>query len=369
MIDWLNFTIEVQHPTIAHGRWFVLDEFGEVLRESDTFRNVEGSYDSTMQVCSTSAMDFYSDAMLELGLWKGNDSKGQSSAISFFGNPVKYLQGHNVIGTNCIRGLVIELITDIFPKIGLPDSAFFDAILKVQSLDFWVTRIDITQMYDLGTSKDVDDYIYMLPLTVKARGDRCDYTKSTFYVGKHSTLWSLKIYNKYKELLSRSKHHRLNPAFDETGLLDFAKGKLRSEVTLRKKQIDRLKMSHASKLQGELDNLYNDFLGRLTMTNQRENHAMIAGLSPRYQATYYRWKEGGNPRSFLTKATFYNHKRELLKCGIDISNPPIPVGERVAEIEPLQKVLAPRIIRFSDIPRDLMPHLVQPYKSGNLRIA
>lgn len=369
MLDWLDFIIELQHPTIAHGRWMIIDEKGEVLRESDTFLKVEGSHESTMQLNSRSSIDFYSDSMIELGLYKGLDNAKQSSAIGFYGNPSKFLQGHNVIGCQCVRALAAGVVNEVFPKLGLPDSVFFEALAKIQQLDFWVTRVDITQMFDLGTNKDVDDYLYMMPLTVKARGDRCDYTKSTFYVGKHSTIWTAKFYNKYKELISASHKHRLNPDFNETGLLDFSKGKLRAEIVLRKKQLDRLSLTHASKLQPKINDLYNEFMGRMTMTNQRVNHKQLNELSPRYQATYYRWKEGDNPKSFLKKATFYNHKSALLQTGVDISKPPIPESQRVAEIEPLNKVLTPKIVRWSDIPKDLMPYIVQPIQDNHLRIA
>ncbi len=369
MIDWLDFTIELQHPTISHGRWCVVDENGEVLRESDTFRKVEGSFSSAINVSSTSAQSFYSDAMFELGLYQGIDNGFLSSAISFYGNPAKYLQGHNIIGTNCIRSLVCALVKDVLPKLGLSDFYVNQALQKVNDLDFWVTRIDITKMFDLGTNEDVEDYLYMMPLTVKARGDRCDYTKSTFYVGKHSTIWTAKFYNKYRELISKSKHHRLNPIFTDTNLLDFSKGKLRAELTLRKKQLDKLSLTYAKKLQPEINKLFNKFMGRMTMTNQRVNREKLSFLSPRYQSTYFRWRDGDNPKSFLTKSVFYRHKTALLEIGVDISKPPIMEENRRADIQSLTKVLAPKVVRWSDIPDDIMPYLVQPVKTNHLRVA
>ncbi len=369
MLDWLDFTIELQHPTIAQGRWCVVDENGEVLRESDTFRNVKGSYDSSINVASTSSSTFYSDAMIELGLYKGIDNGFLSSAISFYGNPAKYLQGHNIIGTDCIRSLVSALVKDVLPKLGLSDFYVNQALSKVHKLDFWITRIDITKMFDLGTNQNVEDYLYMMPLTVKARGDRCDYTKGTFYVGKHSTIWTAKFYNKYRELTSRSKHHRLNPIFTDTNLLDFSKGKLRAELTLRKKQLDILHLSYAKNLQPEINKLFREFMGRMTMTNQRANTVILTSLSPCYQSTYYRWKQGDNPISFLTRPSFYRHKSALLEVGIDISKPPIAEEQRKAEIQSLTKVLTPKIVRWSDIPNDIMPYLVQPISTSHLRVA
>ncbi len=366
MIDWLNFTIELQHETIPNGGCVVFDENGDIKRGFDIKRQIDGSHDSTIQVLSTSAFDFYSEVMIQLGLYKGSDSNGQSSAISFYGNPVKYLQGHNVIGTNCLRSLASAVIKDVFPKLGFSDSQLKFALKKIYSYDFWVTKIDITHMFDYGTHQNVENLMNTFIQTVKARGDRLSQDGNTFYIGKHSGLWSFKFYNKYNELISNSKHHKLNPKFKNTGLLAFAKGKLRAELVLRKKQLKRLNLLHASKLQGELDNLFNMFLGRFTMTNQRADKAKLQSLGIRHLNTYYRWKDGDNPKSFLSRPSFYRHRTQLLDIGIDIALPPIPDKERFAEIQPLPEVLSCKVVKWNDIPKNLMPYLIQPIKTKNL---
>lgn len=369
MIDWLDFTIEVQHETIENGRYMAIEYDGEIVFESNRMRKVEGSYSSTVQVTSRSSEDFYSKAFIELGLYTGNDTGGQSSAISFFGNPVKYLQGHNVIGSDCYASYAKELVLDVLPKLGVSQSVIDECVKKIEEYNFWITRIDITEMIDLGTDKDVNAYLDMMPLTVKARGDRCDYTKSTFYVGKHSGLWTLKFYNKFKELTSRSKHHKLNSLFTDTGLLEFSRGKLRAELTLRKKQLDRLKVTHASKLKNSLRSLYKQHLEKMTMTNQIADIDALYELSDCYQATYFKWRDGQLPKHFLPKSTFYDHKKVLKAIGIDISLPPIEASERTVNIEPLHKVLEPKIVNWHDVPAELMLYVVQPLQSNHLRVA
>lgn len=369
MIDWLDFTIELQHPTIEQGGFVVFDHTGEITRGSQIGRRVEGSFSSTIEVSSISSIPFYSDVMLELGLYKGIDNATQSSAIAFRGNPTKYLQGHNVIGTDCMRALASETVKDVFPKLGLSNRLMKKALRKINDFDFYVTRIDITKMFDLGSDNNVNDYLYMMPLTVKARGDRCDYTKSTFYVGKHSTIWTFKFYNKLKELLSKSKHHRLNPIFNDTNLLQFIEGKLRAELTLRKKELDRLKLTSAKHLHSKLNELFNEYIGRFTMTNQTANFDKLNTLSNTYRATYYDWEKGLNMKSRLKNSSFYVHKKVLLGIGVDISKPPIPSGERRINIEPITKMLAPKVVSWRDIPSDLMPYIIQPIKDNHLRVA
>lgn len=369
MLDWLNFTIELQHKTIPNGSCIIFDENGEITRGFDTKRFIEGSFDSRVAVISTSALYWYSEAMLTLGLYNGKDGNGESSAVSFVGNPAKYLQGHNIIGTSCLRALAIGVVSDIFPKLGFTNLQLEEAISKIVHFNFWVTKVDITHLYDFGSNENVVNFMSTLPQTLKARGDRVSHEGNTVYVGKRSGLWAFKFYNKYIELQSPKKVHRLNSRFENTGLLDFAKGKLRAELVLHKKQLERLNVLHASKLQGEIDNLFNTFLGRFTMTNQRVNKAKLQSLGIRHQNTYYRWQQGEMPVTFLSKSAYYRHRSTLLEIGVDIALAPIIESERTFEIEPLPQVLSPKVVKLSDVPKNLIPYLVQPFKNNNIRIA
>ncbi len=361
MIDWLDFTIELQHPRIKTGEFILTNEDDEIIRCSPTMKKIEGSYSSNVLVKSTSAISFYSECALSLGLFKGVDDREQASAISFYGNPTKFLQGHNIIGVDCIKSLVSNFIQVVFPKIGLSDY-IFQALQKVNNLDFWVTRIDITHLFNLGNNKNVEDYLYMLPLTVKARGDRCDYTKSTFYIGKHSTTWTIKIYNKYKELTSKSLKHRLNKKFENTNLLQFSNGKLRVELTLRKKELDRKKLTYAKFLQTEIHNLFIEYMGRITMTNQKPNQAKLYNLSNSVISTFYRWERGENLKSSLSKPTFYRHRKLLLDVGVDIALQPVPDSERKSNIISFVKTLEPSLVKWSDIPNDVLRYVVKPQR-------
>ena len=72
--------------------------------------------------------------------------------VYFTGNPVKFLQGHNLFGTNDIRHLMRlffdELLTDKHKSLGLcPDPFQYDLI---QDGHYELTRVDINESWHLN---------------------------------------------------------------------------------------------------------------------------------------------------------------------------------------------------------------------------
>ena len=309
--------------------------------ESSVRRRVEGSYCTSIAVSSVTP----SLPRAALSLPAATVAKlfpvpelppGHVSHLSFSGNPTKYLQGHNCFGIDCLRTLARGMVADVMPRLGFDAVTVARVLQRIDALDFEVSRVDITRMFALGTDEDVQDYLYMLPLTVKARGNRCGNSHDTFYVGQTSTLWTLKFYNKWRELQSRSKHHSLPDDLKLSGIDDFVKGQLRVELTLRKKQLDRYQLTNAAKLQEKISELFIEHAGKIDMTNQSINEKKLLDLS---------------------RATYYRHRAELLKYGIDIAKTPIHNEARKAVVEPLIKHLIPREI--IEIPAQLQPYLLK----------
>ena len=93
------------------------------------------------------------------------------------------------------------------------------------------------------------------------------------------------------------------------------------------------------------------------MTNQSINEKKLLELSNTYQGTYQLWKSGYNLKTHLSHNTYYRHRRELLKYGIDIAKTPIHNEARKAVVEPLVKHLIPREV--TEIPAELQPYLLK----------
>lgn len=355
MIDWLDVEIPIQHRPIEQGRRMLISPDGDVQWQAPLLRSVEndfgteGSYSATIAVSSITN-DWLADC------FRSYRREDCVCGLSIKGNPSKYLQGHNIFGIDCIRSLLISTVKDIMPKLGFMPIEVQGVVRSIIDWRFAVTRIDITKMFDLGSDAAVNEYLQMMPRTVKARGDRTDFVKNTFYIGRNSGLWSFKFYNKHKEISSSSKKHRL-PDFLPASLKDFACGQLRAELVLRKQMLTRLKLAYdPQKLQTEIDTIYDKFAERMTMRNQTISDKDINSLGNAYLGTLALWRQGKHLKSVMAHDTYYRHRRKLLEMGIDIAKPPIALDERIALVKPL-KVLAPR--QVVDIPAAFRPYQVQ----------
>lgn len=355
MIDWLDIEIPFVHAPIQQGRRMLINHDGEVMSEFPLLRSVENDFDTEGSYSSTIAISSVDNAYTT-GKTKRVEAGGKCTGLSIKGNPTKFIQGHNIFGLSCMRSLLVATVCKALPELGFTDLSIKVICKRIMRWEFRVTRIDITKMFDLGSDAAVNEYLQMMPRTVSSRGDRCEFCKNTFYVGKHSGLWSLKFYNKFKELCSRSKKHRL-PDFLPPQLKDFVEGQLRAELTLRKQMLDRLELTNEPELlELMLDELYSDFAGRLTMKNQNISEKDYLKLSSTYQGTLALWRQGKHLKSVLAHDTYYRHRRKLLEFGIDISKPPIAIEERIAHVAPL-KVLIPKEVTV--IPPQFQQYLIQ----------
>jgi replication-associated protein G2P len=353
MIDWLNIEVPLAHLPIKQGRRMVIDHDGAITSEFVMFRGVErefaeGSYSSRVAVSSIDSD--YTTAQV------GRLPSGMVSGISVKGNPTKYLQGHNIFGISCIRTLARSVVADVLPKLGFSATDTARAVKKIDAGEYRVTKIDLTKMFRLGTDQDVRDYLRMMPFTVSARGDRCEFCKNTFYVGKHSGLWSLKIYNKFLEITSRSKSHRLPDFLPRDAFEQFTAGQLRVELVLQKQVLDRLQLTNPVLLQTKLNEVFNEFTGRITMRNQHIKEVDYMELGTVYRKTFELWRAGKDLKCEMANNTYYRHRRKFLELGIDISKPPIMAEDRTAIVQPI-KVLAP--MEVVEIPQNLQPYLLK----------
>lgn len=361
MIDWLNIELPLAHAPIAQGHRVMFDHNGEVMTDFVVGRGVtndefpEGSYSSKVMVSSI-------DSAFTLARVGDACEVGKVvSGVSFRGNPTKFIQGHNVFGVDCIRSLAYRMVERVLPQLGFDDVTVCRALQRIMDWDFAVTKIDITQMFDLGSNDDVCAYLRMLPFTASARGsglgrDRTINDRNTWYLGKNSTLWSLKLYNKFVELMSNSKAHKLPDHLRGLGIEEFAEGKLRVELVLQKLILSRLSLTNPKLLQEKLNELFEEYTGKMTMKNQQIKETDILKLSSPLQGTLLHWQRGSDLRGMYSRTKYYAHRKALMEYGIDIAKPPIPQEEREAVITPL-RILAPKMV--TEVPQNLQRYMLR----------
>ncbi|HAT1685402.1 TPA: Replication-associated protein G2P [Klebsiella oxytoca] len=302
MIDWLTAIYPCVHDPLPAGSVVSIDADGEIEWKSVKRLAVRGSNESTMHVRSV-----------------GSDGEGHATHIYIDGNPSKFLQGHNVVGSDDLLGLAITVYARVLSQLNIPHH--MASYFEVLNGNFKISRVDINYMYSLESLENVQSWLYAAEFKAKTRHGRATSKAGTVYMGKSSRRWSLKFYSKYVEHMGGKKGHTIPDKFVYEGLLDWTKDKLRIELVLRSLELKELNLNFGKSWNIETaKNVFSDYIGRLEMSqNVLLSDKTIMQLPRSARSTYLLWKQGANMRDILTKPTFFRQRKQLLDYGIDIN--------------------------------------------------
>lgn len=299
MIDWVTAVLRCNHDPFKLMDGFVMscDKNGNnewVVNKNVT---VEGSFSSKIQIKSIT-----------------------DSSIWISGNPTKFLQGHNIFGTDDLTYLMGRFFDSLlgYDELGLqPTSEQYDAI---QDGDYSLKRVDINQSWHLKNRDEVLSWIRSAGACgrLKHRGPG-QYTGDTLYFAKNSRRWSAKCYSKGHEI--NAKNHQLPKELQIPELLEWADKALRIELVLRGMQLKDMILSNGKHWCADTAKmlLCSLVLDNLEITdNMALPDELLNTLPNRLKATYILWKDGQDLRQSLTRPTFYRHRTELMRFGIDI---------------------------------------------------
>lgn len=333
MIDWLTFRASWSHRRqVFGGRVLSLDADGSI--EWQTLRGlpVVGSHSSTVHARSAG------DGVIEIS-----------------GNPAKFMQGHNVFGSDDVQGYCLRLYEAVCAAIGVSPKP--DDLRAVSAGACLLTRVDLTYSWDLGTLPRCLNAIRSMSNTgYLAHRGRGSLTKEgTLYFGKHSRRWALKFYAKGQEL----RAHRLPAALcDRDRLEEHAQGLLRVELVLRSMELKERHLQFACAWRGDPAEIHSRYLSRLTLSEVSMLDAdVIEGLPPRLQAIYQAWRDGHDVRAmFKSVRTFYRYRAKLLPLGVDLA---VKQPREESNVVPLRVVLHARPVGVPDWARGT-PLYVEP---------
>lgn len=259
--------------------------------------SVEGSYSSKIQLQSHS-----------------------ENLVYFTGNPVKFLQGHNLFGTNDIRHLMRLFFDELLKQepLGLcPDPFQYDLI---QDGYYELTRVDVNESWHLNNSREVQAWIRAVGETayLKHRGAG-QFSGDTAYFGKDSRRWGLKCYSKGNEI--KAKGHKLSPELCIPEMLEYADKSLRIEAFIRQLELKRRGLNLVSNWDIDTPTeLLLECLSKLELSDvYMLDESVLDTLPPRLRMTYNAWLNGEDLKSIYTERTFYRVRKEMEKYGIDIS--------------------------------------------------
>lgn len=322
-VDWISGYAKPQNPAYHAAKFWEPARFlrinpeGEVEGEHPTLTRVEGSYSSSFQWGSQTGNELY-----------------------LTGNPVKFLQGHNLFGSDNLRALFFAVGATCRQAGTMPFPG--PQTWQANDLDLTVTRADLTRSYRFPDQKTAEQWIREAAASAHAGRLQKDLTSpGTVYFGKRSRRWSLKMYLKAPEMRARGKGHRLPSLFAsrrQRRLLEWAEGVVRFEICLRGMEIrDNPEISLDK---SKILSTWSHYFDRIQFNRNAEAVNMSditeADLKPAERSCLTLWRLGTDPRETFPKRTWYRHRRRILDLvGVDIAEPaPKEEAKKVTKLEP-----------------------------------
>ena len=300
MIDWVTCELPFVHQPLESGLVCKLAADGEVEWATRCRVQVQGSHESSIQVRSVDG-----------------DGAGHATGLIFSGNPSKFLQGHNVFGSDDLVTLMYDTFLVLCRALGLSPS--LQEVRAVKRGDYPLSMVDINQSYELPTRQDVLAWIRAAEFKSRTRHGRPQMKGGTLYWGKTSQRWALKVYSKGEEI--EASKHQLPDDLLSTPIPAWADNKLRLELRIKKKQLTKHDITIARDMTADrARELFSEYVRKLEMNEQvaLSSEEQLA-LPQKLRSTYILWRSGEDLRHTLPKATYYRHRNELLPYGIDIA--------------------------------------------------
>lgn len=320
MIDWCYFEVLLQHKPIDSGSVLCIGADGELEWSTPRRLNICGSYESNIAVRST-----------------GGDGKGNATHLEFSGNPSKFLQGHNLVGSNDLLALNYDVFVKVCEILNLQPSEM--ELLRVKQGNYKVKNFHYNEMFELPTREDVRAWLRAGEFKAKSRHGRSSLDRGTLYFGKTSKRWKVACYCKADEI-NAGKSHYLADDFRTPEVMQFIDNKLRIELRLFSRELSDLELNQANKLtEKTLKSLFKKYIESIDMSGQVPlTSEQLLKLPQSLRSTYILWRSGEDLRITLPRATYFRHRKQLLDFGIDI-NIRSDRSEHASNVIPLVRIL------------------------------
>lgn len=343
MIDWL--TVEVPDSVgvpINDGHVCRVRPDGSLDWSSACRKSVEGSWSSNMTFRAVAAD--YVDEHQDRASWELSAAAGSSlrrSGLEISGNPAKFLNGHNLFGSDDPDDLLQAVVQKALPAIypGLSVAPLFDFSTAK------ISRIDLTYSWLVDRAEDVVPFLRAMEERVWCpfRGKGVMNDIGTLYYGftkkgKRAKDWQLKLYSKGLDV---SAHPLPKPAYEVPGLLDEVNRTIRAELTLRTAELKRLGLSTVGEwTPAKVGETWRTYVDKLDFGEAAVNLDTVdlsrLGLSSRSMFALAAWKAGNDLRASMSTSAFYRLRKTLKdKTGFDIG-----IAPPKSNVVPLRRVVS-----------------------------
>lgn len=309
MIDWLTMVVPCAHALpIDGGKFMSIGAGGDVEFCTSKFRSVAGSHDCKVRVRTATHMP------------------EPCSYLHVDGNPAKFLQGHNLWGSDDVPGLAVAMLEKLatVPELGLTPTDADRAAWIAGAVQ--LTRVDVTESFNAGSRAGALAWLraafHSASLPFRGRGQM---KGDTLYFGKQSRRWSLKLYSKGQEICAPG---HAQPAIENLpSALAWAEPVIRAELTLRSLELKRRGLNMVADwlefdaLSSEVTSqLLRPVLAEMTMTTATTLPAEVFdSLTTGQRTAFCAWQAGHDLRQLMSHSGFYRLRALLLPHGIDVT--------------------------------------------------
>ncbi len=330
MIDYLTARIDLPRPLpapINGGQFVRLTEGGEIERTTALRKRVLGSFEAALQIRAPGVHE-----------------------LEISGNPVKFMQGHNLWGTSCPTEALWAALVHLQASGALPVPLAALGLLGPSTLAevTHLSRVDCTAMLLADRWHDVEVVLRSLRVAGRLRdrgasglphpwpesqGGGVTFGGRPGQTARHR---QLTFYAKGKE----TTVHPLPDAIGDDGeLIEWVARCVRCEVRLGTNYLRKRGLRSLAAWTDETAGAeWAEMMERIDMNGSDEKPEALAGLPPHLQLTYSAWENGSDLKSMLPRRTFYWKRREILKAlGVDIAIP--RPKDPTAQIIPFRRVI------------------------------
>lgn len=297
MIDYIHARIKCLHKP-----------FGKIVRYIDTETGMITDYSQKLDLKNETA---------NIRVKSMNDGE----LLSISGNPLSFLQQHNLFGSNNLLGLVYEVFKKVTGILGIEVDEL--TAQDVRAGEYELYRVDSAFNFRMPNNNLVKKVVREIGRCwFEQNKNVSTYPDQTAYLNQHSKHWTLKFYAKYQQMISSGMKH---PSKEK--LLEYASTIVRGELTLRRPELIKRKLNRGSDWAGislpkkllieaiDQSGLTGDVKLRLVPDEVEE-------LSTALKRNYILWTHGESINDLYGPASYYRIVADFKALGIDVSLPP-----------------------------------------------